>query len=132
MPVSTSRVSFSIFEVSADSGELRRHGMLIKLHEKPFQLLLALLERPGEIVTREELQERLWPGHTFVEYENSLNNAIGRLRQALRDVAYTPRFVETIPRRGYRFIAPVNAFLPPSQPGAIPARRAGPRVPPAA
>lgn len=98
---------FSIFEACADSGELRRQGLRVKLHSKP--ALLALLERPSEIVSRDDLQRRLWPGHTFVEYDNCLNNAIGRLRQALRDTAYAPRFVETVPGRGYRFIAPVEA-----------------------
>lgn|SRR5215469_691972 len=112
---SQSGVRFGAFEVDSAAGELRHKGVRIKLHEKPFQLLLALLEHPGELVTRKALQERLWPGDTFVEFENSLNNAIGRLREALGDTAATPRFIETIPRRGYRFIAEVSqaASTPP-------------------
>src|SRR5579864_6839808 len=99
------RVSFGAFEVDPAAGELRKSGVRIKLHEKPFQILLTLLEHPGEVVTRKELQKRLWPQDTFVEFENGLNNAIGRLREALGDTADTPHFIETIPRRGYRFIA---------------------------
>lgn len=101
------RVSFGAFEVNPASGELRKSGIHIKLHDKPFQILLALLEHTGEVVTRKELQKRLWPQDTFVEFENGLNNAIGRLREALGDTADTPHFIETIPRRGYRFIAEV-------------------------
>lgn len=107
-----SRVRFGAFEVDCTAGELRKSGIRIKLHEKPFQLLLALLEHPGEVVTRKELQERLWPGQEFVEFENGLNNAIGRLREALGDTAESPRFVETIPRHGYRFLAEVSPTLP--------------------
>ena len=101
------RVSFGAFEVNPSTGELRKSGIHIKLHEKPFQILLTLLEHPDEIVTRKELQKRLWPQDTFVEFENGLNNAIGRLREALGDTADTPHFIETIPRRGYRFITEV-------------------------
>ena len=75
----------------------------IKLHEKPFQLLLALLEDPGEVVDRRQLQERLWPDHTFVDFENGLNNAVGRLRKTLGDTAENPQFIETMPRHGYRY-----------------------------
>ncbi len=100
---------FSVFEACAETGELRRQGLRVKLHSKPFTALLALLERPGAIITRQELQQRLWPDHSFVDYDNSLNNVIGRLRQALRDSPYAPRFVETVPHRGYRFLAPVRA-----------------------
>lgn len=107
------RLRFGVFEIDANSGDLWKHGVHIKLHDKPFQVLQALLERPGEIVTRKELQERLWHGDTFVEFENGLNNAISRLRETLGDSADSPRFIETIPRRGYRFIAPVEpAGLP--------------------
>ena len=108
-------VRFGVFEVNPAAGELRKHGIRIKLHEKPFQVLLALLERPGEVVTRKELQQRLWPGDTIVEFENGLNNAIGRLREALGDTAENPRFLETLPRRGYRFLPPVSPSLPPSR-----------------
>src|SRR5215470_4588037 len=109
------RVSFGSFEVNASTGELRKQGIRIKLHEKPLQVLLALLEHPGEVVTRKELQERLWPGDTFVEFENGLNNAISRLREALSDTAESSRFIETVPRHGYRFLADVSEASPPSR-----------------
>ena len=102
------KVSFGSFEVNPSTGELRKQGVRIKLHEKPLQVLLALLEHPGEVVTRKELQERLWPGDTFVEFENGLNNAISRLREALGDTAESSRFIETVPRHGYRFLAEVS------------------------
>src|SRR5438445_2996151 len=108
-------VRFGSFEVNPRTGELRKQGIRIKLHEKPFQLLLALLEHPGEVVTRNELQERLWPQDTFVEFENGLNNAISRLRETLGDTADNPHFIETIPRRGYRFLAEVSQSLPTSR-----------------
>jgi len=108
-------VSFGSFEVNASTGELRKQGIRIKLHEKPLQVLLALLEHPGEVVTRKELQERLWPGDTFVEFENGLNNAISRLREALSDTAESPRFIETVPRHGYRFLAEVSGASSPSK-----------------
>jgi TolB-like protein len=95
---------FGLFEVDLRSGELRRQGVQIKLQQQPFQVLVMLLEQPGELVTREEIQERLWPD-TIVEFESNLNAAIKRLREVLGDSAGNPRFVETIPRRGYRFIA---------------------------
>lgn len=106
-------VRFGAFEVNPRTGELRKQGLHIKLHEKPLQVLLALLEHPGDVVTRKELQERLWPGDTFVEFENGLNNTISRLREALGDTAETPRFIETLPRRGYRFLAEVSQAMPP-------------------
>src|SRR4029453_16975799 len=109
-----SRVRFGTFEVDLESGELRRSGVRLKLQEQPFQLLAMLLERPGEVVTREALRERLWPADTFVDFDHSLNTAIKKLRQALGDSAENPRFVETLARRGYRFIAPVT---PPPTPG---------------
>jgi len=105
---------FGAFELDSRSRELRKHGVRIKLHEKPFQLLEALIERPGELITRKELQERLWPGDTFVEFESGLNNAVSRLREALADSADSPRYIETVPRRGYRFVAPVET--PPLEP----------------
>jgi len=110
------RVSFGSFEVNPSTGELRKQGIRIRLHEKPLQVLLALLEHPGEVVTRKELQERLWPGDTFVEFENGLNNAISRLREALSDTAESPRFIETVPRRGYRFLPEISpaAFSSPA------------------
>src|ERR1700740_2220519 len=104
--------SFGSFEVNPSTGELPKQGIRIKLHEKPLQVLLALLEHPGEVVTRKELQERLWPGDTFVEFENGLNNAISRLREALSDTAESPRFIETVPRHGYRFLPEVSQSSP--------------------
>ena len=108
-------VRFGSFEVNPRTGELRKQGIRIKLHEKPFQVLLALIEHPGETVTRKELQERLWPQDTFVEFENGLNNAISRLREVLGDTAESPRFIETVPRRGYRFLPEVSQSLPASK-----------------
>jgi eukaryotic-like serine/threonine-protein kinase len=107
---------FGIFEVSAESRELFRHGRRIKLQDQPFELLLFLLEHPGEIVEREFLQQRLWPANTFVDFGQSLSTAVTKLRQALGDDADNPRFIETIPRRGYRFIAPVTIPNKTSQP----------------
>ena len=90
------------------AGELRKHGVRIRLQTQPFQILGMLLERPGEVVTREELRQALCPGDTFVDFDHGLNNAINRLREALGDSAESPRFLETLPRRGYRFIAAVE------------------------
>lgn len=101
-------VRFGPFEVDIRTGELHYNGRKTLLHDQPFQVLQALLERPGELVTREELIARLWPNGTFVDYERGLNKAINKLRDALRDTAESPRFIETIPRRGYRFIAPLE------------------------
>jgi TolB-like protein/DNA-binding winged helix-turn-helix (wHTH) protein/tetratricopeptide (TPR) repeat protein len=102
------RIRFGPFELDPSSGELLKRGVRVRLHDKPYQLLMALLERPGETVSRKELEERLWPGGTFVEFENGINNAVSRLRDVLGDSAENPRFIETLPRRGYRFIAPVD------------------------
>jgi len=104
---------FGVFEVDLRAAELRKHGVRIKLQEQPFQILSLLLEHPGEVVTREELREKLWPAHTFVDFDRSLNKAVTKLRAALGDSADSPRFVETIPRHGYRFLAPV--YLPASE-----------------
>src|SRR5712671_7972665 len=98
---------FGVFEVDVRAGELRKQGMRIKLQEQPFQILTVLLQQPGEIVTREELRSQNWPADTFVDFDNGLNTAIKKLREALGDSADNPRFIETLPRRGYRFIAPV-------------------------
>src|SRR6202521_2147287 len=100
-------IRFSTFEVNLHTGELRQKGQKIRLQEQPLQLLAALLERPGELVTREELRGKLWPADTFVDFDHSLNAAIKRLRDALGESADTPIFIETLARRGYRFIAPV-------------------------
>ncbi len=99
-------IRFGTFEVNLHSRELRKHGMRIRLEEKPFQILEMLLERAGQVVTRKELRERLWPD-TYVGYEHGLNTAVNKLRDLLGDSARSPRFVETLPRLGYRFIAPV-------------------------
>jgi Tol biopolymer transport system component/DNA-binding winged helix-turn-helix (wHTH) protein len=101
-------ISFGTFEADLRAGELRRNGRKIRLQEQPFQVLAMLLEHPGEIVTREELHTRLWPADTFVDFDHGLNAAVKRLRDALGDSAENPRFVETLARRGYRFLAPVN------------------------
>lgn len=101
-------IRFGVFEIDLSSGELRKSGLKVKLQDQPFQILAMLLERPGEVVTREELQQRLWRADTFVDFDHSLNAAIKKLRQALGDSADNPRFVETLARRGYRFIAPVE------------------------
>src|SRR5215831_4016056 len=102
-----SRVRLGVFEVDLKAGELRRNGSRVRLQEQPFQILTMLLERPGEVVTREELRGRLWPADTYVDFDHSLNAAVRRLRDALGDSAENPRFVETVARRGYRLLAPV-------------------------
>ena len=99
---------FGVFEVDVRAGEVRKQGVRIKLQEQPFHVLTVLLQRPGEVVTREELRSENWPADTFVDFDNSLNTAINKLREALGDSADNPRFIETLPRRGYRFIAPVT------------------------
>jgi TolB-like protein/DNA-binding winged helix-turn-helix (wHTH) protein/Tfp pilus assembly protein PilF len=104
LPVNS--VRFGVFEFDFRSRELRKHGIRIKLQEQPCQILAFLLERRGEMVTREELQRHLWPSDTFVDFDHSLNTAVMRLREALNDSSENPRFIETLPRRGYRFVAP--------------------------
>src|SRR5690349_4369918 len=98
---------FATFEVDVRAGELRKQGKRIKVQEQPFHVLAVLLQRPGEVVTREQLRNQNWPPDTFVDFDNSLNTAINKLREALGDSAENPRFIETLPRRGYRFLAPV-------------------------
>jgi DNA-binding winged helix-turn-helix (wHTH) protein len=95
---------FSVFEADSATGELRKHGVRLRLADQPFNVLIALLERPGELVTREELVKRLWPDGTFVDYDHSLNTAVNKLRELLGDSATTPKFIETLPKRGYRFV----------------------------
>jgi DNA-binding winged helix-turn-helix (wHTH) protein len=112
-------IRFGVFEVDLRAGELRKNGVKIKLQEQPFQILAMLLERPGEIVTREELQQKLWSNDTFVDFDNSLNKAINKIREALGDSADNPRFVETMARRGYRFIAPVEPVSRGVQAGSV-------------
>ena len=106
-PIQSRIMRFGLFEADLERGELRKSGVRVKLHDQPFQILTLLMERAGEVVTREEIRQRLWPGNTFVEFDNGLNVAVKKLRGALSDDADSPRFVETVPRRGYRFIAPV-------------------------
>ena len=101
-------VRFGAFELDLRSGELRNKGLKIKLQDQPLQVLAMLLARPGEVVTREELQKALWLADTFVDFDQGLNKAINKVREALSDSAVNPRFVETLPRRGYRFIASVD------------------------
>lgn len=100
---------FGLYEADARSGELRKNGVKQKIQGQPFEVLVALLERPNEVVTREDLRARLWPQDTFVDFDHSLNTAINKVRDVLGDTATNPRFLETLPKRGYRFIAPVQA-----------------------
>ena len=114
-PVPNSQVMrFGNYEVDLRLGELRKNGIKVKLTGQPFQILVILLEHPGDLVTREQLQRRLWQSDTFVDFDRGLNAAINRVREALGDSAENPRFVETLPRRGYRFIAPLIDFRPTS------------------
>ena len=103
------RLRFGVFELDLRAGELRKHGLRVRLQEQPFQVLATLLEHPGEVVTREELQRKLWPADTFVDFDHGLNKTINKIREALGDSAESPRFVETVSRRGYRFLAEVRA-----------------------
>ena len=102
------RYRFGAFEADSATGELRRQGILIKLNAQPFQVLLMLLARPGQLLTREEISQELWPDGTFVDYEHGVNSAVNRIREALGDAAGNSRFVQTLARRGYRFVAPVE------------------------
>jgi DNA-binding winged helix-turn-helix (wHTH) protein len=113
MPQNKSKVArFGVFELDLSAGELRKSGVKLRLQEQPFQVLALLLERAGEVVTREELQQKLWPSDTFVDFDHSLNTAINKVREALGDSASSPRYVETLARRGYRFVAPVQDLIP--------------------
>jgi TolB-like protein/DNA-binding winged helix-turn-helix (wHTH) protein/Flp pilus assembly protein TadD len=102
------RLRFGVFELDLRAGELRKRGLRVRLQEQPFQVLTVLLEHPGEVVTREELQKKLWPADTFVDFDHGLNKAVNKIREALGDSAESPRFVETVARRGYRFLAEVK------------------------
>ena len=106
----TRLIRFGVFEVDLAAGELRKGGMKIKLQDQPFRVLVALLARPGEVVTREELREKLWRDGTFVDFDRGVNTAVNKIREALGDSASYPRFVETLPRRGYRFVGPVDGI----------------------
>jgi DNA-binding winged helix-turn-helix (wHTH) protein len=104
---------FGVFEVDLAAGELRKNGVRIRLQEQPFQVLAALLQNAGQVVTRDDLRERIWPADTFVDFDHSLNTAVNKIRESLGDSASSPRFVETLARRGYRFIAPVDHIATP-------------------
>jgi len=123
---STRIIRFGVFEVDLNAAELRKSGLRVKLPEQPFQILTVLLEKPGELVTREELRNRLWQSDTFVDFDHGVNNAVMRLREVLGDSSDSPRFIETLPRRGYRFIAHVDEspwLLPSSTPQQPDAQR---------
>jgi DNA-binding winged helix-turn-helix (wHTH) protein len=125
-PQITDRVfRFGVFEVNEATGELRKQGIRIKLHAQPFQILVMLLERPAELVTREEMRQRLWGEDTFVDFDHGLNTAINKLREALGDLASQPRHVETVSGRGYRFIAPVTLAGPVAKASAAATTGAG-------
>ena len=109
---------FAAFEINLHSGELRKSGMRLRLAGQPFQVLAVLVERPGELVTREELRSKLWLADTFVDFDHGLNNAVARIREVLDDSSDAPRYVETIPRRGYRFIAPLTDLRPTAGPAS--------------
>jgi TolB-like protein/DNA-binding winged helix-turn-helix (wHTH) protein len=121
-PQHSGRRSFGVFEMDLRAGELRKRGLQVRLQEQPFQVLVMLLEHPGEVVTREELQNKLWPADTFVDFDHGLNKAINKIRDALGDSAESPRFVETVARREYRFLAEVRTV------DATPARSSEPPV----
>jgi len=117
---------FGVYEADPGSGELRKSGLRLRVQEQPFQVLLVLLARPGDVITREELRQKLWPADTFVDFDHSLNTVINKLREALSDSAANPRFIETLARRGYRFLAPVEfvekhaaSGLPPAAPAKV-------------
>jgi TolB-like protein/DNA-binding winged helix-turn-helix (wHTH) protein/Flp pilus assembly protein TadD len=117
--LTTSKViRFGVFEADLRAGELRKQGSRVKLQEKPFQLLAILLERPGDVVTREELREKLWPGDTFVDFDHGINIAINKMREALGDSAESPRYIETLARRGYRFMGEAEVATPANAHGA--------------
>ena len=119
-PTAAARVlRFGIFELDAHSGELRRHGLKIRLPDQAFQILQLLLARPGDVITREELRQQLWTSDTFVDFDLGLNSAIHKLREALGDSADNPQFIQTLPRRGYRFIAPVNRAADDPRSGSV-------------
>src|SRR4051794_3715201 len=128
-------VRFGTYEIALQSGELRKAGLRIKVQQQPLRLLEILLERPGEVVTREELRSRIWPNESFGDFDQAVNVAVAKLRSALGDSADNPRFVETIPRRGYRFIAEVRVVNLPdnktessSQPPSVAADNVAPEI----
>src|SRR5215472_13698237 len=104
-------VRFGAFELEENAGELRKNGSKIRLQEQPLQVLQILLRHPGKVITREELRQKIWPSDTFVDFDHGINNAVKRLREALRDTADSPIYIETLPRRGYRFIGSVETAV---------------------
>ncbi len=126
MSAATQRYRFGVFELDAAAGELRKSGILIRVAPQPFKLLLLLTSRPGELVTREEIREAIWGKETYVDFDQGLNVCVRQIRAALSDDAATPRYVETLPRRGYRFIAPVQAVGPAGEVDVLPAPPSGP------
>ncbi len=130
MPVNTPRAwRFGVFELDAPSGELRRNGTVVRLREQPARILLLLLENAGQMVTREQLRQHLWPSDTFVDFDHSLNSAVMKLREALGDSADKPLYIETIPKKGYRFVAPVSHPADTQNGGASSQSTAGPELP---
>ena len=121
-----SKKRFGVFEFDPLARQLTRHGVSLKVQDQPIQILIALLDQPGRIVTREELQRRLWPDGTFVDFEQSLNKAVNKLREALGDSASRPLYIETVARHGYRFLAPVEGdrAAEPIPKTAVPRRQA--------
>src|SRR5438105_10578649 len=131
IPIATSCsgiLRFGIFEIDLQARELRKQGSRVKLQEQPFQVLTVLVHRAGEVVTREELRAQIWKQETFVDFDNSLNASINKLREALGDSADNPRFIETLPRRGYRFLLPVNRIGTTVRPGQTSHTLAHPRL----
>src|SRR3954452_17143818 len=119
-PLRAAKIRFGVFEADLRAGELRKCGIRIKLQSQPFKLLTILLSRAGEIVSREELQQQLWGSETVVNFDHSLGTAINKVREALGDSAENPRYIETLAKRGYRFIAPVQPLDSASQDSAGP------------
>src|SRR5690242_20273010 len=120
---------FGLLEADATQGTLTRHGVRVQIQDQPFRVLVLLLERPGEIVSREELRQKLWPDGTFVDFDGSLNVILKKLRASIDDDSDNPRFIETVPRRGYRFIAPVTSIGAKQEtvtPPDLPVKEAGP------
>jgi DNA-binding winged helix-turn-helix (wHTH) protein len=107
-PADSRKVRFDAFTVDLRTGEIHKHGISLKVQAQPFRVLAFLLERPGDVVTREEFRQRLWPADTFVDFDTGLNSATKRLRDVLGDSAERPRYIETLPRRGYRFIGKLD------------------------
>src|ERR1700730_16190683 len=128
---SFSRRRFDGFEVDLCSGEVWKNGIRVRLQDQPFQVLRVLLERSGEIVTRDELKQTLWPADTFVDFDDGLNTAVKKIREVLGDSAERPRYIETIPRRGYRFVAPIALSFPVKTTVAAPSSQPALVLPPA-